>query len=251
MIFTAVVSPRHNMLSLSCALFWLWLHLFQFNVSNQSYSVHEDVLNKPWRPVPSGRISMKECRALRWGLMVFCLSFSSLFSLNVAMTSGVFTMFLVMHEDFHLSHHPIFKNLCNAGGYAANELGSLLILYIYSSKGIFTRRNEHKCTFLQRVVILLTIHAQDFADVIGDRMSGRRSLPIVAPKGSRIYMLCALPLFSFALGLFWSLGPFSTVLFVSMGSWVGIRYFFFRDEMSDQSSYRLYNVCIFYSLSVA
>lgn len=237
-MFSAVVSPHHNLLGLSCSFCWLWFQLLHFNVSNQSYSADEDVLNKPWRPVPSGRISVKDCRALRWGLMVFCLSFSSLFSLNVAMTSGVFTMFLVMHEDFHLSHHPIFKNLCNAGGYAANELGSLLIL----SRGSSLNRTSINALSCSALVILLTIHAQDFADVIGDRTSGRRSLPIVAPKGSRIYMLCALPLFSFALASFWSLGPFSTVLFVSMGFLVGIRYFFFRDEMSDQSSYRLYNI---------
>jgi 4-hydroxybenzoate polyprenyltransferase len=128
MIFATIVSPRHNPLGLSCALCWLWFHLFQFNTSNQSYSAHEDILNKPWRPVPSGRISMKDCRTLRWGLMVVCLGFSSLFSSNVVITSGVYTVLLIMHDDFHLSHHPIFKNLCNAGGYVTNELGSLLIL---------------------------------------------------------------------------------------------------------------------------
>ncbi|KAG2073275.1 hypothetical protein BDR04DRAFT_1010891 [Suillus decipiens] len=233
MIFAIVVSPRHNLLSISRAFCWLWFQLFHFNVSNQSYSADEDVLNKPWRPVPSGRISVKDCRSLRWGLMVFCLSSSYLFCLNVAMTSGVYTMFLVMHDDFHLSSHFIFKNLCNAGGYATNELGSLLIL------GSPLDETSIKALSCSALVILLTIHAQDFADVNGDRRSGRRTLPIVAPEGSRIYMLCALPLFSFALASFWNLGPFSTVLFVSMGSWVGIRYFFFRD---DQSSYRLYNI---------
>ncbi|KAG2102858.1 uncharacterized protein F5147DRAFT_707056 [Suillus discolor] len=57
-------------------------------------------------------------------------------------------------------------------------------------------------------------------------------------------MLCALPLFSFALASVWSLGPLSSLLFVSMGSWVGIRYYLFRDEICDQTNYRLYNVCI-------
>ncbi|KAG2064925.1 hypothetical protein BDR04DRAFT_1083782 [Suillus decipiens] len=238
MIFTTVVSPRHNLLGLSCVFFWLWLHLFQFNASNQSYSADEDVLNKPWRPVPSGRISVKDCRALRWGLLLFCLSFSSLFSLNIAIASGVYAVLVVMHDDFHLSHHPVFKNLCNAGGYMMYELGFLLIL----SRGSLLDVTSMKALSCSALVILLTVHAQDFADVNGDRTSGRRTLPIVAPEGSRIYMLCARPLFSFALASFWSLGPFSTIFFVSMGSWVGIRYFFFRNEVCDQSSYRLYNI---------
>ncbi|KAG1835349.1 UbiA prenyltransferase family [Suillus subalutaceus] len=238
MIFATVVSPRHNPLSLSYALCWLWFHLFQFNVSNQSYSAHEDVLNKPWRPVASGRISVKDSRTLRWGLMFFCLGLSSLFSLNVVITSGVSTVLLVMYDDFHLSYHPIFKNLCNAGGYVTYELGCLLILSRESSLD----GTSIKALSCSALVIILTVHAQDFADVNGDCRAGRRTLPIITPEGSRIYMLCALPLFSFALASFWSFGPLSTVLFVSMGSWVGIRYFLFRDEICDQSTYRLYNI---------
>ncbi|KAG1734498.1 UbiA prenyltransferase family [Suillus lakei] len=236
MIFATVVSPRRNPLALSGALCWLWFHLFQFNASNQSYSAHEDVLNKPWRPVPSGRISVKDSRALRWGLMVFCLGLSSLFSLHVVITSGVYTVLLIMHDDLHLSHHPIFKNLCNAGGFLTYELGSSLIL----SGGSSLDRTSIKALSCSAFVIIMTIHAQDFADINGDRRSGRRTLPIVAPEGSRIYMLCALPLFSFALASFWSLGPFSSVLFVSMGSWVGLRYFLFRDKIRDESNFCLY-----------
>lgn len=238
MVFAIAVSPRHNPLALFCALCWLWFHLFQFNASNQSYSANEDILNKPWRPVPSGRIGVKDSRALRWGLMIFCLGFSSLFSLNVVMTSGIYTVLLVMHDDFHLSHNPIFKNLFNTGGYVAFELGTSLILSRESSLDGMSI----KALSCSALVILLTIHAQDFADVNGDRRSGRRTLPIIAPEASRIYMLCALPLFSFALASFWSLGPLSSVLFVSMGSWVGLRYFLFRDEIRDQSNYRLYNI---------
>src|SRR6267154_5876323 len=115
MIFTNVVSPRHNPLTLSYSLCWLWLHLFQGNVSNQCYSALEDILNKPWRPVPSGRISVKDSRALRWGLMVFCMGFSSLFGLNVLITSAVFTGLVIVHDDFGLSGHPIGKNLLNVG----------------------------------------------------------------------------------------------------------------------------------------
>ncbi|KAG0701171.1 UbiA prenyltransferase family-domain-containing protein [Suillus ampliporus] len=238
MIFATVVSPRHNPLALSCSLCWLWFHLFQANVSNQSYSVHEDEVNKPWRPVPSGRITVKDSRALRWGLMVFCLGLSFLFSLNVFITSAASTVVMMMYDDVRLSHHPTFKNLCNAGYYVTFELGPSLIL---SGESSFDRTSIQALS-CSALVILLTIHAQDFADVNGDRRSGRRTLPIVAPEGSRIYMLCVIPLLSFALASFWSLGPLCGAFFVSMGTWVGFRYFLFRDEIRDQSSYRMYNI---------
>ena len=128
MIFTNVVSPRHNPLTLSYSLCWLWLHLFQGNVSNQSYSAPEDLLNKPWRPIPSGRIGVKESRTLRWALMVFCLGFSSLFTFDVLITSAVFTVLVIVHDDFGLSGHPIGKNVLNVGAYVSFELGSTLIL---------------------------------------------------------------------------------------------------------------------------
>ncbi|KAG0699518.1 UbiA prenyltransferase family-domain-containing protein [Suillus ampliporus] len=238
MIFTNVVSPRHSPLSFSCSLSWLWFHLFQGNVSNQSYSAHEDLLNKPWRPVPSGRISVKSSRALRWGLMIFCLGFSSLFSFNVLVTSAVFTMLVIVHDDFGLSGHPIGKNLLNVGAYVSFELGSTLVLSDEPSLD----RTSITALCCSALVILVTIHVQDFADVKGDRMLGRRTLPIVAPEGSRIYILCVLPLISFALASFWSLGPLCSILFISMGIGVGLRCFLVRDEIGDQLNYWLYNI---------
>jgi len=88
----------------------------------------------------------------------------------------------------------------------------------------------------------MTIHMQDFVDADGDRMLGRRTLPIVAPEGARIYMLCVLPLLSLALASFWSLGPISSVLFVSLGLAVGLRCFLFRGKIRDQSTFLLYNM---------
>lgn len=238
MVFAAVVSPRHDPLALICTVCWLWFHLFQFNVSNQSYSAGEDIMNKPWRPIPSGRMSVQDARALRWGLVVVCLGLSFLFSLNVFTTSMVSTMLMIVYDDLHLSNHPIFKTLCNVAAYVTGGVGCSLIL----SGGSLLDGTSIKAFSCSALVILLTIHAQDFPDINGDRKSGRRTLPIVAPEGSRVYMLCVLPLLSLALTSVWSLGPLCSIFFVSVGSWVGIRYFLFRDEIRDQSSYRLYNI---------
>ncbi|KAG0700750.1 UbiA prenyltransferase family [Suillus ampliporus] len=234
--FAAVLSPCHNLLSLSCALFWVWFHLLQANISNQTYSAHEDAMNHPWRPVPSGRISVKDCRILRWGLMVFCLTLSSIFSINVLISSALLTVVEIVHDDFGLSHHPIFKNLCNVGGYVTFELGATLVL---CAQLCLTSMTALTCSAL---VIVLTIHAQDFPDTNGDRMSGRQTLPIVAPEESRIYMLCVLPALSFILVSIWNLGPLCSIVFVSIGFGVGLRFFHLRDEISDRSTYMLYNI---------
>ncbi|KAJ8594718.1 hypothetical protein M405DRAFT_808498 [Rhizopogon salebrosus TDB-379] len=238
MVFAVVSSPRHTSLGLPCSLCWLWFHLLQINLANQAYSVEEDNLNKPWRPVPSGRISIMACHAWRWRVVVFCLCLSFLFSFKVLVTSATFAVLVILHDDFGLSGHPILKILCNVGGYASFELGSTLILSGGSSLDT-TCITALSCSAL---VVLMTILAQDFADVNGDRKLGRRTLPMVAPKGSRIYMLAVFPVLSLGLGSIWSLGPLCTLFFVSIGFGVGLRYFLLRSEVCDQSSFILYNM---------
>ena len=144
MVFAIVSSPHYSPLALACSLCWLWFHLLQFNIANQSYSVDEDNLNKPWRPVPSGRISVKHCHAWRWTMAVFCLGLSSLFSFNVFMTSAVFAVLVILHDDYRLSGHPFFKSLCNVGGYVSFELGATLIL----CRALFLRGNNSLTSLL-------------------------------------------------------------------------------------------------------
>lgn len=93
-------------------------------------------------------------------------------------------------------------------------------------------------------IIFTTIHAQDFADVEGDKASGRRTLPIVAPEGSRVWMLVALMLWSCVLAGLWGLGPVSGTLYFCTGSLVGARYFKLRKIDDDKRSYLLYNVSL-------
>ncbi|KAG1882466.1 hypothetical protein F4604DRAFT_426884 [Suillus subluteus] len=162
-VFATVVSPRPEPLALACTVCWLWFHLFQFNVSYQPYSADED---KPWRPLPSGRISVEDSRTLRWTLLVFCLGLSSIFSLNLFITSGVFTVLMILHDNLRHGHHPIFRNLCNVAAYVTAGVGCSLILSGESSLD----GTSIKAISCSALVILLTIHAQDVANVNGDEI---------------------------------------------------------------------------------
>ncbi|KAG2121740.1 UbiA prenyltransferase family, partial [Suillus clintonianus] len=201
MVTAIIASPRHTPLAVCRTLCWLWFHLLQFNVSNQSYSAQEDVVNKPWRPLPSGRISVEDARSLRWGLLFLCLGLSSLFSFNALISSAASIVVMILYDDLRLSHHPIFRNLRNVAAFVTGGVGCSLTL----SGGSSLDGTSVKAISCTALVILLTVHAHDLANTDGDRKSGRRTLPIIAPEGSRIYMLCALPLLSFGLASLWSL----------------------------------------------
>ena len=61
---------------LASAFFWIWLNLLQFDLANQCLDPSEDAANKPWRPIPSGRITVSRARALRWAVVPPCIALS-------------------------------------------------------------------------------------------------------------------------------------------------------------------------------
>ena len=101
------------------------------------------------------------------------------------------------------------------------------------------------------LIILTTIHAQDFRDVVGDRLRGRQTLPIVWPEASRMVVVFMTPAWSF--GLLWvtSINHLYATAFFGLGALVGMRFYFQRDADSDRLSYDYYNVSvlILYSIS--
>ena len=92
------------------------------------------------------------------------------------------------------------------------------------------------------LIIFSTIHAQDFRDEVGDKLMGRRTIPIVWPAGSRVWILAMLTAWS--VGLSWACDlaiPFS-VPFCCLSIFVGLRFFQKRTASEDRRTYLYYNV---------
>ena len=104
------------------AVAWVWLYLLQFCVSNQSISPDEDALNKPWRPIPSGRITVSDSRWLRWMLLFACLILS--FHHNVIGPAVALTLGIWINNELRLDNHWLTRGICNALGYASFNAGA-------------------------------------------------------------------------------------------------------------------------------
>lgn len=87
-----------------------------------------------------------------------------------------------------------------------------------------------------------TIHAQDFQDIPGDRMIGRKTLPIVHPRLARFSLMILLPLWSILLAYTWRLGIIACYMTNVLSLYVGWRFLKLADVDSDQQSYVWYNV---------
>ncbi len=95
-------------------------------------------------------------------------------------------------------------------------------------------------------LIFTTIQAQDFPDVEGDAASGRKTIPLYAPEFSRLFTFSTLVAWSIGLGWYWNVDLFSQTAFVSLGLYVGLRYYLQRTVEADRKSYIVFNVSSIY-----
>ncbi|KAJ6540318.1 UbiA prenyltransferase family [Mycena capillaripes] len=222
-------------------MFWLWLQLLHFNLANQtsSTSIDEDCKNKPFRPLPSGRVTLRQAMILRYLCLACGLALSASFGLPIFFINVGFAGLIVMYHDLHGDSHWLSKNLMNAFGYGFFEAGATLIAACDRSH--LGERTTISLS-LSFAILATTIQIQDFQDCEGDTLAGRRTLPIVFPKLSRYITLFALIAWSIILCRVWSLDALAQLALISLGSVVGSRCMALRSVRDDEITYCLYNV---------
>jgi len=99
-------------------------------------------------------------------------------------------------------------------------------------------------------VFFSTLHAQDFRDASGDRMTGRRTFPILYPILSRIAIGLAMPLWSIFLSLMWQLDWLCASAFIAYGCLVGARFVLYRTVEADRQSCKHYSVSNTFGLRI-
>lgn len=86
-----------------------------------------------------------------------------------------------------------------------------------------------------------TGQAQDFKDIVGDRLVGRKNLPIVAPNISRPTLMLRFLAWSVYLSAIWRLSTVVALAFILLALLVGIRFIVFDTIKADQRGY--YCIC--------
>ncbi len=94
------------------------------------------------------------------------------------------------------------------------------------------------------LIILTTVHAQDFSDVEGDKAIGRITLPLYAPLFSRFLVCIGVPMWSIILSIMWDISPGKRVLFICLGILVAWRFYSYKTASHEATSYVFYNVRI-------
>ncbi|KAI5923155.1 UbiA prenyltransferase family-domain-containing protein [Camillea tinctor] len=78
---------------------WIWVHLLVQNIANQRLgpSVIEDRNNKPWRPMPAGRITQNEAESILRALVPLAVSFS--FLCGASLPSATILTLIWLYND--------------------------------------------------------------------------------------------------------------------------------------------------------
>ncbi|KAJ7764866.1 UbiA prenyltransferase family [Mycena metata] len=236
--FACAIGPLRSVANLLQACIWIWIHLLLCNVSNQARSKEEDAVNHPWRPIPAGRITESQGYILRWAIAAVCVLWSAGYGGGQVLTSLCLLIITFVYDESGASKHVIGKNVCNIGGYVTFEIGATKIIATQHSLDAVAIAS----IIISGAVIFTTIQAQDFPDVAGDAASGRMTFPIYAPELSRITTLVALLSWSVFLCWYWTLGPISSLVLISLGVYTGARYYLCRQVTEDKKSYLVFSL---------
>jgi 4-hydroxybenzoate polyprenyltransferase len=110
------------------AFAWTWLHLIAFNFSNQYRSLAEDQLNKPWRPIPAGRISLAAANRLRWIFCALCLGLSVIGGRDLFLCSIAYLITAIAYDETTLSKHWFGKNVMGTIAYPTCSAGATMLM---------------------------------------------------------------------------------------------------------------------------
>ncbi|KAL3476860.1 UbiA prenyltransferase family [Aspergillus californicus] len=199
-------------------LFFNWTNVFIFELANQRLpeSVKEDLANKPWRPLPRGRITQGQTRQLLLGSLPLVVGFSAL--LGVGNESALISLLAWMYNDLG-GGDEVSRDLIIAIAYDIFLVASLKIGM--AAENIQISKTGYTWLAIITCIILTTMQIQDLKDQVGDRLRGRRTWPIVLGDGlSRAWIAVCVPFWSIVCVAFWETPVCVSAVPVALGLWV-------------------------------
>jgi len=197
-------------------MLWLSSYIYFFDLSNQITGVDEDKINKPDRPIASGKVTLHGAKARWW----FALSLFLVMGLVDSETLMLPTINWIATTAFLVltrwGNHFIGKNMF------AMPAGAWSIITaswgVVASPGMRVPEERYVGAIMVWAGCLVNI--QDLRDAKGDRAVGRKTMPLVfGDKGSR--HIIAFVLMPVAVGaLIWGgifrLAPYTLAVMVSL-----------------------------------
>ncbi|KAK4185893.1 UbiA prenyltransferase family-domain-containing protein [Podospora australis] len=235
------IPPAHLLLSrLPRVLAFNVGNLLVFDLANQrtETSAEEDRLNKPWRPIPQGKITTNQTRRLMLAVIPLVLGLNYLLG---AWEQGVFILILSwLYNDLGGGDEVFVREIIISVAYGLFNSGSLIVAVGPAHKQLSTLGVAW--TVIVSGVILTTMQVQDLKDQAGDKLRGRKTICLYMGENfSRRSIAFFVCFWTVLCGWFWALGPLPLVFVTITGVVVAFRVLFLRDDQkADAKSWRLW-----------
>lgn len=229
---------------LPLVLVWNRLNLLPLAMNNQytKESAAEDRENKPWRPIPAGRVTMQETRYLMF--IGYAVAFLS--SLILGGTVECVALILqgwIYNQLEGANKSYLARNVLNATGYLTFAAGATRVACMQS--GTELHRRSPLWFMVLGGVILTTIQFQDLYDQKGDSIRGRRTIPLLlGDRLSRLTICIPIAVWSFLCPAFWGSDPKGFALPASLGSVIIFRLYYYRSVDGDRKSFKIWNAWV-------
>ena len=220
-------------------LLFNWANLLIFDLANQRHpsAVVEDALNKPWRPLPTGRITVSETRRL------LLFSLPVVLAVNWSLGAWEETIFLFaltwMYNDLEGGDQDfVTRNLIIGCAFGLYNRGALRIA---CGRGHEITRVGYQWVVLISCVIFTTMQVQDMKDQEGDRARGRRSVPLTLGDWAARWTI-AVPVLTWSIvcPLFLGLGFPGYLATGGFGVVIAWRIWLLQNVQADRNTWKLW-----------
>ena len=222
---------------------WIWLTLLLVDVANQRHpsSVIEDTLNKPWRPLPSGRISTFGARRLLLIAIPSVLAITKFFLPQGLPVTIVAIIGSYIYNDLGGADESFFvRNLMNAAAITCFSAGAAQVAI---GEQVALNTDAYRWLAMIAAIVTTTMQVQDMEDQEGDRARGRVTIPLLLGDATARHSIALLvSAWSFVCPAYWGLDALGYVLPGGVGLTIAGKTLTMRNIQADKGNWRAWNI---------
>ena len=230
--------------------FWTWINLLPFTIDNQRQpaAIEEDSLNKPWRPMPSKRLTPKEAKRIMFvSYPMACLASAYVGGLKQCIALILLGYWYNDCGGADISY--ITRNFINACGFICYSSGAMEVAL--GSPLPLVKPRLTQWFLIIGGVIFSTVQTQDMYDQAGDRLRGRKTMPLVlGDERCRWITSLLIAFWCLVCPWYWALHLGVHAAFMALGANIVSRILRKRSVGEDKQTFRVWNlwVVLMYSL---
>lgn len=245
-VLTTDKSPRLEevLRRLPHTIIWAWINLLPFDIDNQRRpsSIQEDRINKPWRPLPSGRITPAQAQRL----MQISYPMAILASAYLGgLQESIELMFLgwLYNELGWANDSCILRNFANALGFVWWGSGAFSVAVNINHSTTSMHSSAYQWLSIIGGIVFTTIHMQDMPDQAGDRAISRSTVPLViGDRPARWTIAVGVLFWTWFCPAFWRLHLGGYVFQVVTGSIIVVRVLLYTSLEADKLTFKFWNL---------